>query len=144
MTITLPVPRLAVPVETVFTVLSLSDFHEDYLYLRQLLSQGRWRLREARSFREALAALRQNPVAVLVSECDLPDATWQDVWRSLELQPNPPAMIVTSRFADDRLWSEVLNLGGYDVLAKPFAPDEVRRVVSMAAWDWQRQQCRIR
>jgi DNA-binding response OmpR family regulator len=29
----------------------------------------------------------------------------------------------------NKLWAEVLNLGGYDVLSKPFDPVEVRRVV---------------
>ena len=42
-------------------------------------------------------------------------------------------MIVSSRLADDCLWAEVLNLGGYDLLAKPFAAAEVSRVVKMAA-----------
>ena len=30
------------------------------------------------------------------------------------------------------LWAEVLNLGGYDVLAQPFDELEVRRVVALA------------
>ncbi len=29
-------------------------------------------------------------------------------------------LIVTDRLANEALWSEVLNLGGYDVVAKPF------------------------
>jgi FixJ family two-component response regulator len=37
-----------------------------------------------------------------------------------------------SRHADERLWAEVLNLGGYDLLAKPLEGDEVSRVVEMA------------
>jgi DNA-binding response OmpR family regulator len=45
-----------------------------------------------------------------------------------------PTLIVTSRLADDELWAEVLNLGAYDVLAQPFDPDEVYRVVFLA---WQ-------
>jgi hypothetical protein len=40
---------------------------------------------------------------------------------------------VSSRVADDRLWAEVLNLGGYDLLTNPFAPAEVSRVVDLAA-----------
>jgi DNA-binding response OmpR family regulator len=40
----------------------------------------------------------------------------------------PRILIVTSRFADDYLWSEVLNFGGYDVLSKPFSEEEVRHV----------------
>jgi DNA-binding response OmpR family regulator len=46
--------------------------------------------------------------------------------------PDPPALVVTSRIADDSLWAEALNLGAYDVLAKPFDGAEVVRVVSLA------------
>ena len=43
---------------------------------------------------------------------------------------------MTSRLADDRLWSEALNLGAYDVLAKPYDPDEVLRVLDLAWIRW--------
>ena len=46
---------------------------------------------------------------------------------------DPPLLIVTSRFADERLWAEALNVGAYDVLAKPFERDEVNRVLT-SAW----------
>jgi DNA-binding response OmpR family regulator len=36
--------------------------------------------------------------------------------------------------ADDHLWAEVLNLGGYDVLAKPFDGCELFRALSSAWW----------
>jgi hypothetical protein len=41
----------------------------------------------------------------------------------------PPQLVVTSRLADAYLWSEVLNLGGFDVLAKPLMEKEVRQVL---------------
>ncbi len=44
---------------------------------------------------------------------------------------------MTDRLADERLWSEVLNLGGYDVLLKPFEPGEVLRVVNSAWTCWK-------
>jgi DNA-binding response OmpR family regulator len=34
--------------------------------------------------------------------------------------------------ADEYLWAEVLNLGGYDLLAKPFRDPEVKRVLAAA------------
>ena len=49
--------------------------------------------------------------------------------------PNAPSLIVASRLADDRLWAEALNLGAWDVLAKPFDHIEVIRSVKSA---WQR------
>jgi DNA-binding response OmpR family regulator len=47
----------------------------------------------------------------------------------------PPLIIVTDRHANDDLWVDVLNRGGYDVLVKPFQEDEVARVVT-AAFRW--------
>jgi DNA-binding response OmpR family regulator len=41
-------------------------------------------------------------------------------------------LIVCSRLADERLWAEVLNLGGYDVLAIPFHAGEVEHTVNAA------------
>jgi DNA-binding response OmpR family regulator len=46
-------------------------------------------------------------------------------------------LIVTSDLADDRLWAEALNLGAYDVLAKPFRAAEVFRTVSLAWRQWK-------
>jgi DNA-binding response OmpR family regulator len=50
-----------------------------------------------------------------------------------------PLLIVTSRSADDALWAEVLNLGGYNVLAKPFDSREVFHVVANAWLHWKNQ-----
>ena len=55
----------------------------------------------------------------------------------ISLLPDPPLFIVTSRLADERLWAEALNLGAWDVLAKPFEADEVIRIVSIACQHWQ-------
>jgi hypothetical protein len=42
--------------------------------------------------------------------------------------PFPPSLIVFSCLADEFLWAEVLNLGGFDVRMTPFEPEEVLRV----------------
>ena len=44
-----------------------------------------------------------------------------------------------SRLADEALWAEVLNLGGYDLLASPFDPIEVDRVVTLA-WEFRARE----
>jgi len=50
--------------------------------------------------------------------------------------PSPPLLIVSSRLADERLWAEALNLGAWDVLAKPFDKREVIRAVTSAWLHW--------
>jgi FixJ family two-component response regulator len=59
----------------------------------------------------------------------------------LTMLPQPPYLIVTSRLADDDLWAEALNIGAFDVLAKPLGRTEVTRVLSSAWQHWQRQYC---
>lgn len=59
-------------------------------------------------------------------------------WRDLLTRPNSEprfALIVASRLADEALWSEVLNLGGLDVLREPFAAEEVMRVLGPGLQD---------
>ena len=48
-------------------------------------------------------------------------------------------LIVTSRLAEDCLWVEVLNLGGYDVLSKLLDHKAVVRAIDSAGRNWSRQ-----
>lgn len=53
-------------------------------------------------------------------------------------------LVVTSRDANNTLRMEVLNLGGYDVLAKPLNEEEMKRAVSGALRRWQPQHaCKL-
>jgi DNA-binding response OmpR family regulator len=74
------------------------------------------------------------PPRVVVCERDLPDGCWKEILELTFSLPHPPPVIVTARLADEYLWAEVLNLGGYDVLSKPFNKQEVSRTVRLA-WD---------
>jgi len=61
------------------------------------------------------------------------------VLEHLNALPKAPSLIVSSTLADEHLWAEVLNLGAWDVLAKPFDRFEVIRSVKLA-WDhWHKQ-----
>lgn len=67
--------------------------------------------------------------------CDqnLPDGNWKDVYRESSRMAAPPAMVVVSRRADERLWAEVLSVGCFDLLLRPFEPTELAHVLDMAA-----------
>ena len=87
----------------------------------------------------ALPALRSSRVPVVLCDSQL---DWRQLLDLLRGLPEPPFLIVTSRLADDRLWSEALNLGAYDVLAKPFHASEVTRVLAMAWMRWSERSTR--
>jgi DNA-binding response OmpR family regulator len=109
-------------------VLSLSPASEDAVALRKILGAMRWRIAGLSTYQKATAYLKRKHVAAVVCEQTLADGNWKDILDLLAGFPAHPLLIVTSRLADDFLWSEVLNLGGYNVLAKPFDDKEVRHV----------------
>src|SRR6184192_2045185 len=68
---------------------------------------------------------------IILIDSDLPGG-WKIFLQDVQARAHPPALIVVARVGDKRLWAEVLNLGGYDVLAKPLDPAEVDYVISAA------------
>jgi DNA-binding response OmpR family regulator len=96
-------------------------------------------LHNVSTYREALAFARENDTSVVICERYLTDGDWKLVLSEFDRLPVRPTLIVTSRLADEELWAEVLNLGGYDVLAQPFDSDEVYRSVFLAWQAWKRR-----
>jgi DNA-binding response OmpR family regulator len=122
-------------------VLLITPFDEDLVALGGIFdvaartsgsSGTRWRLSRTRTLSYALAAIKRAEYGAVICECDLGPGSWKDLPASLVTLENAPFLIVTSRHADERLWAEALNLGAYDVLAKPFYPAEVIRVITLA------------
>ena len=102
------------------TVLSVSPNDEDHDTLSSIIvHHTKWTLFTARDLTSALAIMEQCSIAVLLCERDLRPGTWKDVLDQIDALPNAPSLIVSSRLADEHLWSEALNMGAWDVLAKP-------------------------
>jgi DNA-binding NtrC family response regulator len=131
-------PSRAVP------VLAISPIPEDHCALRDILSHAPngidpscvFTVSACTTLAAALSALRRHQYEVIVCERDLQPGSWKDVLDQAVILPDPPVLIVTSRFADERLWAEALNLGAYDVLAKPLDRTEAMRVLSAAKRAW--------
>lgn len=124
-------------------VLSISPSGQDHGELAKMLDPS-LTLRNARTLRSGLRSLAKARTAVVLCDCDLRSGSWKNVLEKTANCSTPPHLIVTSRLADEALWAEVLNLGGFDVLAKPFDSEEVRRVVSGAWQNWIRTNKPIR
>ena len=72
---------------------------------------------------------------IVVCERELPDGTWHDLLALTSGLNGKAPVLVASRVADENLWAEVLNCGGFDVLTKPFDSREVSRAVQIAVQD---------
>ncbi len=132
-------PRIeTTPTETL-TMLSASPNEEDHASLEQIIGHSKWKLLKANRLPSARAALQRHDISVVLCDRDLAPGTWIDVLEEIQTLRHPPSLIVTSKLADEELWSVVLNLGGWDVLAKPFDRSEVLRSVRHAWEHWYRQ-----
>ena len=114
---------------------------QDRNCLRNIFQALRWRGKFVRNCDNLQLALEQlRPDVVLTDSVLTGGESWRDVLATAQAHHAPPPVIVSSRLADERLWAEVLNLGGFDLLVTPFSAEEVHEVVSMA----YRSQERIR
>ncbi|HTS60543.1 MAG TPA: hypothetical protein VMH28_00890 [Candidatus Acidoferrales bacterium] len=112
---------------------------EDERALREILDNSAWRLHIATTF--AGACLKLRTCCVVISESSYPDGLgWRDLLLVIQGMISPPPLIVTDRLADERLWAEVLNLGAFDLLAKPFHPREVLHAITVACSRRQHQE----
>jgi len=138
------------PLVQTIAVLSVSSAEEDHFRLQDIFSSpGRaisppvvFTLTARSTIAAAKSALQRGKTSIVMCEQDLSPGSWKELLDFTERLPAPPPLIVTSRVADERMWAEVLNLGGYDVLARPFNNEEVIHAVTSAWSLWQhRFQC---
>jgi DNA-binding response OmpR family regulator len=132
------------PTKTI-TILSVSPFQEDHLHLQEIVSRHEWTLcpdsRCVISTTPGVATardiLREHRLPIAVCERDLLPGTGRGLLDHISTLPDPPLLIVTSRLADEHLWAEALDLGAYDVVAKPFDPAEVIHTLRSAWLHWK-------
>ena len=124
-------------------VLCASGSDQDHTDLRRILNttteaagNADWVLHVCLSLAAARSVLSLHPIAVAVCDTEMPDGNWVQFLEHLTVLPDPPPLILTSRQADEQLWSVALNCGAYDVLPKPYAVGEVVRTLHSAWRHW--------
>ncbi len=88
----------------------------------------------ASSCGEAAERLHDEPaVRLVLTDLALPDGSWFDVLNRVGDLSATVAVVVCARVADERLWTQVLEAGGFDVLVEPYQDREVHRILAAAA-----------
>jgi DNA-binding NtrC family response regulator len=113
-------------------ILFISGRREDAHQISQMLQALPMLVDHAPSLRHARAQLRQDEYDILLTEAALPDGNWLDALHLARECPQDLEVIVTDPNADARLWSQILNLGAYDLIAQPFYGPEVCRILHNA------------
>jgi DNA-binding NtrC family response regulator len=97
-----------------------------------LLEIARIRIYRAASLKAAEELLRLTRSRVLMADTTFEKGAWQDaLYLTSYLRPLT-VLVVAARSANERLWIEVLERGAYDLVARPFHADELRRVLENA------------
>lgn len=101
--------------------------------------EPQWTVASSNNLTTAWPIVEKGGIPIVLFDRDHDPVAWRRMLDLTQNMPAPPYIIVTSRLADDYLWSEALHLGAYDVLAKPFEASEVVRVLRIAWLRWQEQ-----
>ena len=113
-------------------ILFVSPHREDATVVANMLRSLSVSIEHVADVKQARARMHSNIYDVILSAASLSDGSWLDVL-DVARRENPHAeVIVTDRDADARFWAEALNLGAYDLIAQPFAPGEVQRILGNA------------
>jgi DNA-binding NtrC family response regulator len=77
--------------------------------------------------------VRQKTYQVALVPASLADSGWWSLWGELSLLHPRPAVLVYAHTANFQLWSDVLEVGGYDLIPDPFTDEELQEAVLRAA-----------
>ncbi len=103
-----------------------------YCELDSIFCQVGWKLSHVNSWKQAVALPHLGDFTHFFFEYAPREHEWVVALEDTIALPTAPPFILITRIGDDRLWSEVLMRGGYDVLMEPLHPMEVTRVVHAA------------
>lgn len=124
-------PRVSV------AALGVSSVSADQMALRSMFEGLQWQWDIVPSLEKARQRMHHGATpGVVVCQHLLPDGDWKLLFQEVLALPRPPRFVVLSRLADEDLWMDVLNCGGYDLLSIPFYLPEVSRVLQSAARSW--------
>jgi FixJ family two-component response regulator len=118
--------------ENRLTALAIITSHADRTQLERIFEKAGWNIVFDDGI-EAAADKRHMPIPVIVLyDRDLPSVDWRQAVQQLASGQPRRGVILASSVVDDYLWEEVIQLGGYDVLSKPFREDEVIHAIEFA------------
>lgn len=113
-------------------VLLASERDDDYQNLQALLYNTKWSVERAISWTDVYSFCDRVVNQVVLLDRHFQGSDWR---RSVSSLPNPAAnrcLILLSDVSDPYLWNELVQHGGFDVLARPFESSALFRTLAFA------------
>ena len=100
--------------------------------LRRITAEAGWRLEQCSNWRQAIDLAVHIRATVFIYDRDANPREWLEALRRTQDISEAPAFLMISRYADERMWAELLARRGYDLLLTPLEPAEVLRTIGSA------------
>lgn len=119
-------------------LLALSVAIYDRFLLERLAERQGWSLTFSTSPRQAFSLASQDHFEVILCDRNQRGYPWREVMdRLVEISPQSCILLVSPQ-RDDFLWQDVMQHGGYDVLACPLREDTVLPAIDAAVFSLHR------
>jgi AmiR/NasT family two-component response regulator len=112
-------------------VLLASVAEQDRRALRQMLAQTAWSLIEPP---DPLFELRRAAIPIVLCERD---HLWQKRLADIKSARRDTCVVLLSDVADEYLFNEIVQRGGFDVLTRPLRRDRVLSMLDFAHQHWK-------
>jgi DNA-binding NtrC family response regulator len=127
------IANLLRPAEPRIRVLGILPCAPDRTALIGIAERAGWELKLAADTGSALRILKHYEARVIICDREQPDCEWRETIRLLTAHAPASCLILTSSVTNDRLWLEVIERGGYDVLTMPFHENRVLNAVRLGS-----------
>ncbi len=115
------------------TVLVVDDDAAVAGFCRAVLSQAGYVVLMAKSGKEALAALQEHEIDVVLSDVRMPAMDGVDLLRAISPRHSGPDVVLMTGFASVPSAVDAIRLGAYDYLVKPFEADQLTATLQRLA-----------
>ena len=113
-------------------VLLASERDDDYQTLQALLQDTKWSVVRALSLGEVCGFCDCSVSPVILVDRHFQGSNWRSTVSSLLNPAASRCLILLSDVSDSYLWNELVQHGGFDVIARPFERSEVLRTLAFA------------
>lgn len=118
-------------------MLAIMQSSQDQAVLANFATSSGWDLTMLDTLPEASALSAKPNLAVIILDRDLAENDWRSAVHNLAQHRPAPCIILASSVLDDYLFDEIVKQGGFDIVAKPIRPDELRRIGGLALTFWK-------
>ena len=119
-------------------ILALLIFGESTspLDLRKALQRQSIKTRQVQSCTEAKQFIERGVRPdIIFSDTSVEDGTWADILSMVRKEPTSAEVVVVSRLPSTKLYMEVMENGGFDLIAPPFTQADLECIVESATVD---------